>query len=172
MADQKAAEAAVHSEVFDANTHPELFEEILPRRLIAFAFDALIVFVASIPAFIAVAILGVVTFGLGWLLFPFVFGLVALGYLALTLGSSDSATIGMRAAGIEMRTLGGERMYPVLAVLQGLVFWILTGALTPFVLIVGLFGERRRLLHDMLLGTIMLNSKPLTALERTRGVSI
>ncbi len=169
MADQRAAGAAVRSEVFDFNTHPELFTDILSRRLIAFAVDALIVVVATIPAFIAVAVLGVVTFGLGWLLFPFVFAIVALGYLALTLGSNDSATIGMRSAGIEMRTLGGERMYPVLAILQGLVFWILVAALTPFVLIVGLFGDRRRLLHDMLLGTIMLNSKPLAELEQARG---
>lgn len=170
MADQgETAGSAVRSDAFDPEVHPELFEEILPRRLIAFAIDAVIVIVAMVPVLIAVAVLGIITFGLGWLLFPFAFAIVGLGYLALTLGSGESATIGMRSAGIEMRTLGGERMSPVLAMLQGLVFWILVGALTPLVLIVGLMSDRHRLLHDMLLGTVMLHSKPLSDLEAERG---
>jgi len=157
------------TDAFDATIHPELFDEILPKRLLAFAIDAIIVIVAMVPAFIAVAILGIITLSLGWLLFPFVFAIVALGYLALTLGSPESATIGMRIAGIEMRTLGGERMYPLLAILQGLMFWVLTGLLTPLILVVGLLSNRYRLLHDMLLGTIMLNSPELAELERARN---
>lgn len=167
--DSRAAGARYGGDVFDETIHPELFEEILPRRLLAFAVDAVIIIIAAVPAFLAVAVLGVLTLGLGWLLFPFVFAIVALGYLALTLGSADSATVGMRMAGLEMRTLGGDKMYPFLAVLQGLTFWILTSLLTPLVLIVGLMSNRRRLLHDMLLGTILLNAEPLRELERVRN---
>lgn len=161
--------STLRADMFDAEVHPELFDEILSKRLLAFAIDAIIVIIATVPAFLAVLVLGVLTFGLGWLLFPFVFAFVALGYLALTLGGRESATIGMRSAGIEMRTLGGERMYPLLAVLEGLLFWVLVGFLTPLVLIVGLMSNRKRLLHDMLLGTIMLNSEPLRRLEELRG---
>jgi uncharacterized RDD family membrane protein YckC len=157
------------NDAFDVGVHPELFNEILPRRLLAFAIDAVIVFVAMIPAGLAVFVLGILTLSLGWVLFPFVFGIVALGYLALTLGSAESATIGMRVAGIEMRTLGGDKMYPLLAVLQGLIFWVLVSVFTPLVLLVGLLSNRNRLLHDMLLGTIMLNSAELAELERARG---
>jgi uncharacterized RDD family membrane protein YckC len=167
--DSQAAGARYGAEAFDETVHPELFDDILPKRLLAFAIDAIIVIIATVPAFLAVAILGVLTLGLGWLLFPFVFAIVALGYLALTLGSSESATIGMRMAGVEMRTLGGDKMYPLLAVLEGLTFWILVGFLTPLVLIVGLMSARRRLLHDMLLGTILLNAGPLHELERVRN---
>jgi uncharacterized RDD family membrane protein YckC len=60
-------------------------------------------------------------------------------------------------------------MYPLLAVLQGLVFWVLVSLLTPLILIVGLMSNRNRLLHDMLLGTIMLNSPELAELERQRN---
>lgn len=170
MADQgRPGGSTIRADVFDPDVHPELFTDILSRRLLAFAIDAIIVIVATVPAFLAVAVLGILTFGLGWLLFPFVFAIVALGYLAVTLGGDESATIGMRSAGIEMRTLGGERMYPLLAVLQGLVFWVLTGFLTPLILIVGLMSNRHRLLHDMLLGTIMLNSTPLRELESIRA---
>ena len=157
------------ADAFGEAIHPELFNELLPKRLLAFAIDAVIVLVAMVPASLAVFILGILTLSLGWLLYPFVFAIVALGYLALTLGSSESATIGMRMAGIEMRTLGGERMYPLLAVLQGLMFWVLIGLLTPLILVVGLMSNRSRLLHDMLLGTIMLNSAELADLERSRG---
>ena len=158
------------SDAFDEAVHPELFYEILPKRLLAFAIDAIIVIVAMVPAALAVFILGILTLSLGWVLLPFVFAIVALGYLALTLGSPESATIGMRVAGVEMRTLGGERMYPMLAVLQGLLFWVLTGLLTPLILIVGLLSNRNRLLHDMLLGTVMLNAPELAVLEHSRNV--
>ncbi len=166
MTESEAAGSAYRLGAFDPAVHPDLFAEILPRRLLAFAVDAVIVIVGTIPAFVAVAVLGVLTLGLGWLLFPFVFAIVGLGYLALTLGGSESATIGMRMAGLEMRTLGGERMYPLLAVLHGLTFWISVGLLTPLILIVGLLSNRARLLHDMLLGVVLMNAEPLRALER------
>jgi uncharacterized RDD family membrane protein YckC len=167
--DTRAAGPRPGSDAFDERIHPELILEILPKRLLAFAIDAIIVFVAMVPAFLAVAVLGILTLSLGWVLFPLVFAIVALGYLALTLGGPESATIGMRVAGVEMRTLGGEKMYPLLAVLQGLVFWVLVSLLTPLILIVGLMSNRNRLLHDMLLGTIMLNSPELAELERQRN---
>ena len=170
MSEQPKPAGATHrADFFDGEVHPELFEEILSRRVLAFAIDALIVVVATIPAFLAVFVLGILTFGLGWILFPVVFGVVALGYLALTLGGVGSATVGMRAAGIEMRTLGGEAMTPLLAVLEGLLFWVLVSVLTPLVFIVGLMSNRNRLLHDMLLGTVMLNSGPLYELEQLRA---
>jgi uncharacterized RDD family membrane protein YckC len=169
MADTRTAGPRPSSDAFDETIHPGLFLEILPKRLLAFIIDAIIIIVAMVPALLAVAVLGILTLGLGWVLFPFVFAIVALGYLALTLGGPESATIGMRVAGIEMRTLGGEKMYPLLAVLQGLVFWVLVSLLTPLILIVGLMSNRNRLLHDMLLGTIMLNSPELAELERQRN---
>lgn len=167
--DDRPLGSCLGADRFDRAVHPELFGEILAKRLLAFAVDAAIVLVIAIPVFVAVLILGVLTFGLGLLLLPFVFAVVALGYLALTLGTGESATIGMRLVGIEMRTLGGEKMNPLLAVLEGLVYWILVGLLTPLVLVVGLMSNRHRLLHDMLLGTIMLNSTELAELERSRG---
>lgn len=168
--ESRPAGSRLGADPFDREVHPDLFRDILSRRLLAFAVDAAIVIVASLPVFLAVLVLGIVTFGLGWLLLPFVLAIVALGYLALTLGSEESATVGMRLAGIEMRTLGGDKMYPLLAALQGLVFWVLISFLTPLMLVVGLMSNRHRLLHDMLLGTIMLNSTAVQELERQRGV--
>ena len=38
-----------------------------------------------------------------------------------------------------------------------LVFWVTISFLTPLILIVGLFNSRKRLLHDILLGTVVVN---------------
>jgi uncharacterized RDD family membrane protein YckC len=38
------------------------------------------------------------------------------------------------------------------------LFWISISVLSPFVLLVGLFNSRRRLLHDFVLGTVVINN--------------
>ena len=82
----------------------------------------------------------------------------ALVYYGLTLGSPASATIGMRVMDIEMRTWYGAPAYFVLGAVHAVVFWITVSVLTPFVLLVCFFNERRRLLHDILLGTVVINN--------------
>jgi uncharacterized RDD family membrane protein YckC len=42
---------------------------------------------------------------------------------------------------------------------HAVVFWITCSALTPFILLVAFFNARRRLLHDMVVGTIMINNE-------------
>ena len=39
-----------------------------------------------------------------------------------------------------------------------MLFWVSISFLTPLVLLVGLFNGRRRLLHDIILGTVVINS--------------
>jgi uncharacterized RDD family membrane protein YckC len=146
---------------YDPDTQPELFEGVLSKRIVAFLIDALIIVALMVPAALLVAILGIVTLGIGWLLFAPLFALVALGYVALTLGGPASATVGMRMAGLEMRTWSGAPMFALLAIMHALIFWFSIGLLTPLVLLVGLFTRRRQLLHDLLLGTVILNSWPL-----------
>jgi uncharacterized RDD family membrane protein YckC len=38
------------------------------------------------------------------------------------------------------------------------VFWVTVSALTPFILLVCFFNARRRLLHDFLVGTVVVNN--------------
>jgi len=38
------------------------------------------------------------------------------------------------------------------------LFWVSISFLTPLVLLIGLFNGRRRLLHDIVLGTVVINS--------------
>ena len=77
----------------------------------------------------------------------------------ITLGSPRSATLGMRVMDLEMRTWYGAPAYFVLGSVHAIVFWITVSVLTPFVLLIGLFNERRRCLHDILVGTIVINNE-------------
>jgi uncharacterized RDD family membrane protein YckC len=166
MTDTGRDAAAASRFAYDPATQADLFDGILSKRIIAFVMDAVFIVALMIPAGLLVLVLGVVTLGLGWLLFPPLFAIVALAYCALTLGGRNSATPGMRVAGVEMRTWSGQKMFPLLAVMHALIFWFSVGILTPLVLLVGLFTYRRQLLHDLLLGVVALNADAL----RRRGL--
>jgi uncharacterized RDD family membrane protein YckC len=152
--------------VFDPVRQPELFDRVLSRRIVAFCVDVILVFVLTLPVVLMLALLGFVTFGLSWFLIGPSFALVALGYVAVTLGGPASATIGMRFAGLVMRTWSGAPMFPLLAVMHALVFWFSVALLTPFILLIGLFTYRKQLLHDLLLGVVMLSADALQARGR------
>jgi len=114
----------------------------------------------------------IVTFGLGAVLFwllPTATVIWALVYFGLTLGSPASATIGMRLMDIEMRTWYGAPAYFVLGAVHAVVFWISVSVLTPFILLVGFFNARRRLLHDILVGTVLVNAQNRAVTLRARA---
>ncbi len=145
---------------YDPVTNPELFEGVLARRVIAFFIDIFIIAIPVILAAVFILIFGLITFGLGWFLFWLWWpaaGIWALVYYGMTLGSPHSATIGMRVMDLQMRTWYGAPAYFLLAVAHAIVFWLTVSLLTPFILLVGFFNERRRLLHDMLVGTVVIN---------------
>jgi len=146
---------------YDPVTNPELFEGVPARRVIAFIIDLIIIAVPALLVGLFIIVFGIITLGLGflllWLWWPATV-IWALVYYGLCFGSESSATIGMRTMEIELRTWYGSPGYFLLGAVHGLVFWITVGALTPIVLVVCLFNERRRLLHDILVGTVVINS--------------
>jgi uncharacterized RDD family membrane protein YckC len=154
---------------YDPTVTPELFEGVLARRVIAFFIDLVILTLPVLFATLFILIFGVVTLGLGWLLFWLLWPaavLWAILYYGFTLGSPRSATWGMRAAGIELRTWYGAPAYFVLGAMHGIGYWVSVSMLTPLILLICFFNARRRLLHDILLGTIVINSAAHTAAER------
>lgn len=141
---------------------PEYYDGVLSRRIVAFLIDCFFVFgpIALLAMFIFV--LGILTLGLGWLLFWLlspIFVIWALLYSATTLGGKHSATIGMRMMDLEMRTMYGGRMDFLLACLHVILFYISIVALTPFVLVVALMNPGRRLAHDFLTGAVLVNNE-------------
>jgi uncharacterized RDD family membrane protein YckC len=147
---------------YDPAVNPELFEGVLARRCIAFVIDVLVITIPILLAAVFIFIFGLVTLGLGWVLFWLLSPAAviwAVVYYGLTFGSPASATIGMRVMDIEMRTWYGAPAYFVLGAIHAIGYWLTVSFLTPFVLLVAFFNHRRRLLHDMLIGTIVINNK-------------
>jgi uncharacterized RDD family membrane protein YckC len=146
---------------FDPLLHPELFRGVLTRRVFAFLIDLVVLSIPVILACVFIAVFGVVTLGLGWALFWLVSPasvIWALIYFGASLGGPHSATLGMRAMDLEMCTWYGAPGYFVLGAMHAVLFWVSVSVLSPLVLLVGLFNGRRRLLHDIVLGTVIINS--------------
>jgi uncharacterized RDD family membrane protein YckC len=151
----------VKPHAYDPVAHPELFAGVLSRRVVAFAIDVIVIPFPVILAWIFIAVFGLLTLGLGWALFWLVWPasvVWALAYFGMTLGSPASATLGMRAVDLQMRTWYGAPAYFVLGAVHAIVFWVSVSVLSPLILVVGLCNARRRLLHDTLIGTVIINN--------------
>lgn len=133
-----------------------LYDGTRTRRVMAFLVDFAMVTLLSIPVFLLVLVLGVITLGLGWMLFGGIWPVVALIYVWTTLGGPRQATIGMRTAGIRMERLDGRPVDGLLAIVHSILFWAFNAVLTPLILLVTLFSDRKRALHDLLLGTVFV----------------
>jgi uncharacterized RDD family membrane protein YckC len=146
---------------FDPWLQPELFRGVLTRRAIAFLIDLVVLSIPVILAVMFIAVFGLVTLGLGWALFWLVSPasvIWAVIYYGASLGGPHSATMGMRVMDLELRTWYGAPSYFVLGAMHAVLFWISVSVLSPLILLVGLFNGRRRLLHDVILGTVVINS--------------
>jgi uncharacterized RDD family membrane protein YckC len=153
--------AGARPNAYDPVLNPELFEGVLARRIVAFFIDLFVVGVPVVLMAMFILVFGVITLGLGW----FLFWLLSPGaviwtliYYGMTLGSPHSATIGMRVVGLQMRTWYGSPAYFVLGAVHVVLYWVTVSVLTPFILLVGVVNERRRLLHDLLLGVVIINN--------------
>ena len=131
------------------------YDGVRTRRIFAFIIDYCIVALLTIPFAILVAVLGLLTFGLGWALYSILVPAVAILYIWNTLGSRDQATTGMKIMGIRLEKLDGSRIDGMTAVVHSVLFWAGNVILTPLVLLVTLFSDRKRTLHDLLLGTVV-----------------
>lgn len=134
------------------------YSGVLSRRIFAFILDYVIVALLCVPAAIVVFFLGVLTLGLGFFLYPVLFVIVAGLYFGLTLGGPHQASLGMRAMGLAMVRVDGRPLDFLIAIVHLALFWILNSVLTPLILLAGLFIERSRLIHDLLLGTVVIRT--------------
>lgn len=131
------------------------YDGVRTRRVLACVIDYVIVGLLTIPFAILVLVLGLLTLGLGWMLFSVLVPLVAIVYIWNTLGGRDQATVGMKVMGIRLDRLDGAPIDGMTAVVHSVLFWAGNVVLTPLILLVTLFSDRKRTLHDLLLGTVV-----------------
>lgn len=142
-----------HYEVSEAQ-----LEEVRRRRMLAFLVDYCVIALLVVLASVVVAIAGVITFGAAWLLYAILAPLVALSYIAFTMGGRKNATLGMQFFAIRVETLDGKSFDGLMAVVHSVLFWVIHITFTPLMLFASLISSKKRLMHDFLLGTVIVRS--------------
>jgi uncharacterized RDD family membrane protein YckC len=133
-------------------------EGVLGRRFLAYLVDILVIFGLTLVVGFAVLILGVVTFGLAWMLFAILVPATAILYSAITIAGSEQGTIGMRMAGVRVvRASDGGRVDWITAAVHALLFYVAAGTLLILVdVVIGLARDDRRMARDLLVGVTAL----------------
>jgi uncharacterized RDD family membrane protein YckC len=139
---------------------PALYEGILLRRSCAAILDYVIAFILSAALTLATCTASVMTLGLlsipALLIGPVVLHAVLGGFM---IGGKRAATWGMQAFGVRVVTQSGTNPDHVQAFLMVAMFFASTAIFFP-ILLMGLFMERSRLLHDLVAGTLVIRSHP------------
>ena len=131
-----------------------LFSSVRMRRIIAFFIDYFFVFLLCVLAVPLIAIVGLATLGVGWLLYAILVPGVALTYIAWTVGGPNQGTWGMQIMDLCLVRYDGEPTDWLTGVVHAVLFWATHTILTPAILLIALFTRHKRLLHDIILGTV------------------
>lgn len=138
------------------------------RRVIAWLIDVLLIGAILVALWLALMLFGFLTLGLGFSalgLLPF----VPFCYHVLFLASPMSATPGQRCLGLLVRRNDDfGRPNALQAVISTLVFY-LTLATTGLLLLVALVTVRRRTLHDLASGLVVVRIEALQPLTPPFG---
>jgi uncharacterized RDD family membrane protein YckC len=145
-----------------------LTEGVLTRRVFAWLIDVLLIALICVALWFVLMLFGLLTLGLGLPLLG-ILPFVPFGYHLLFLAGPPSATPGQSALGLVVRRNDDfGRPTPVQAVVSTLLFYA-TLATTGLLLLVALFTIRRRTLHDLVSGLVVVRAHRLRAGPLTGG---
>jgi len=142
----------------DPERDPQFYDGVPLRRFAAFIVDSVVTALIMSAVGSVLLVIGMMTMGLGLVAVPPAFALVAFLY-RFTMLRERSATLGMLLVGIELRGPAGERLDGPTAAIHTLAF-LATLFMWPLLLIgvtMAVFNPRRQMLHDLPLGTAMIN---------------
>ena len=137
---------------------PDLFDGILWRRVVGYSIDLLILMVVF-------SILGLIVFLSFGLLAPVNLAIapfIPIAYHTFFIGR-DGATPGMRLMDLEVRTWFGARPDYLQALVMTVLFYVSIAITWLLVLLVPLFNDRRRTLHDLISGVVVVRHSQLEA---------
>jgi len=131
---------------------------VLTRRFMAYFIDLLMLVPLLFLFSVAIAVFGLVTFGLGWGLYAILIPGTFLLYNAVTVGGFRQGTIGMRMMDLVVvdNNTGGP-VGGLVAAIHAFLFYMSAGTLILVVdIVIGLARPDRRLLHDILTGVLVM----------------
>lgn len=145
----------------DPASNPELFDGVLPRRVMAFLFDMVMIGGAVFVATLVGGILGFFTLGIAWLALLVVIPVLVVGYYASSLGSPARATPGMQVMDIVLTPTRGQPLDGPVAIVHTVLFWVTIWISWPVSLAFALFTQRQQMVHDLIAGTLMVRRSPM-----------
>lgn len=160
---------AARPELPNPTTAPELFEGVLSRRVIAYVIDLVMIGIITLVLGFAGLILGFFTFGLAWAALVLVVPASVLIYYAVTLGSHRRATWGMQMMDIVLTPARGQPLDGWMAILHAALFWATFWIAWPIAVLFPLFMPRRQMLHDLVVGGLMVRRSPMVRHWRRTG---
>ncbi len=129
---------------------------ILQRRVLAYMLDLACIGVISAVLFLPLMLLTLLSAFL--IHFYALLGALPLAYATLLIGGPHGATWGMRMMNLAYRRTDGSRPSYLDAFMATLIFYVSVAATFWLILIVPLLSDRRRTLHDMACGLVMLRT--------------
>ncbi|WP_157231119.1 RDD family protein [Kiloniella laminariae] len=137
---------------------PSDVEGVPLKRALAYLIDFCFLAVLGVAAFVAGMIINIISL---WLLSPLVaiaLALLPLAYHSYFL-SQKGATPGMKIMDIRMVTLEGKKPSLLHAAITTVIFYVTVPVTSFLILLVILFNDEQRTLHDILTGTIVIREQ-------------
>ena len=135
-----------------------VFERVRIRRILAYLVDLFLLSLVAFAVWFAGGLVVLLSFGLATPLVVGIGALVPLIYHTLFLSMEGNATPGMRALGLRLSTVTGAAPEPQQALLHTVLFYVSVSVTNGLILLVSLFSEQKRCLHDMLCGTVVVDA--------------
>lgn len=136
----------------DPEKHPEFYEDVGIKRLMAWFIDNIIIG-------LLVAVIGLLTLTLAFWIWPIAYLVVGFCYRVITL-ATGSATWGMRIVGMEFRNRRGDRFNSGDALVHTLGYTVaLTFFITQVVNVILIATTAKgQALHDYIVGSVAINA--------------
>jgi uncharacterized RDD family membrane protein YckC len=132
------------------------FDGISWRCTIAFLFDAFII----LTIFISLQILNILTFSTHFPLLTFLWpAFLFVLYDTVLIGGRGSATLGMRLMRLKAINHQGNEPRNLQAFVLSVLFYLSVSFTLGFILLVALFNNTSRCLHDIITGIFVVNAE-------------
>ncbi|MCF6302061.1 MAG: RDD family protein [Devosiaceae bacterium] len=145
------------------STAPELFDGLLKRRVLAYLIDLAVLAGIVVLVSLVSLVLGILTLGATFVTVIFAIPLAIVAYYSVTLGSEKRATIGMGMMDLVLTPVRGGPLNGWRAFAHPLVFWLTIWILPPLSYLFALFTPRRQMIHDLIMGVLMVRRSPMEA---------
>ncbi len=139
----------------DRVAEPDLYDGVLSRRVTAYVLDLVLILGLWLALSLIFGVVGILTFGALTPLGLVVLAILPVAYHTVFIGRGG-ATPGMRVFDLEVRSWTGPPPDYSQAFLTTVLFYASVSVTVWLVLLVPLFTDRNRTLHDILAGTIVV----------------